>query len=223
MSGNVFEFPGYITHGAAGADVKKPPESTNDPRHLSHDDFLLLLKAMSSAGKNGPIPESAKEHGAYIDDLFRYYGVINRPVDTAAEPVHNPLMNDITREEFNAKLETIEVKMDARIESVSAKIDGFLSAQSERDKRLEAALSQIDANQTETKNSLSSMKTAMLVTAVSTVLAIVFGIASFNTALTSNMMAAFQVGLSKSEQPSAKVQVPATQSESQTSHPTSNK
>ncbi|WP_339503433.1 hypothetical protein [Pseudomonas silesiensis] len=44
------------------------------------------------------------------------------------------------------------------------------------------------------------MKIAMVVTAVSTVLAIVFGIASFNTMLTANMMAAFQVGLSKSEQ-----------------------
>lgn len=44
------------------------------------------------------------------------------------------VMNDITREEFNAKLETIEVKMDARVESVSAKIDAFLSAQAERDK-----------------------------------------------------------------------------------------
>lgn len=43
-------------------------------------------------------------------------------------------MNEITREEFNAKLETIEVKMDARVESVSAKIDAFLSAQAERDK-----------------------------------------------------------------------------------------
>lgn len=110
-------------------------------------------------------------------------------------------MNDITREEFNAKLETIEVKMDARVESVSAKIDGFLSAQSERDKRLDAALAQISANHAETKSSLSSMKVTMIVTAVSTVLAIVFGISSFNTALTSNMMAAFQVGLSKSEQP----------------------
>ncbi|WP_241485551.1 hypothetical protein [Pseudomonas lundensis] len=43
-------------------------------------------------------------------------------------------MNDITREEFNARMETIEVKMDARVESVSSKIDGFLAAQAERDK-----------------------------------------------------------------------------------------
>jgi hypothetical protein len=43
-------------------------------------------------------------------------------------------MNEITREEFNAKIETIEAKMDARVESVSSKIEGFLSAQAERDK-----------------------------------------------------------------------------------------
>ena len=123
-------------------------------------------------------------------------------IDDSRSPIGDTQgMNDITREEFNAKLETIEVKMDARVESVSAKIDGFLSAQAERDKRLDAALAQISANHAETKSSLSSMKLTMIVTAVSTVLAIVFGIASFNTALTSNMMAAFQVGLSKSEQP----------------------
>jgi hypothetical protein len=46
-------------------------------------------------------------------------------------------MTEITREEFNARMETIEVKMDARVEAVSAKIDGFLAAQSERDKRYE--------------------------------------------------------------------------------------
>ncbi|MCF7545296.1 hypothetical protein [Pseudomonas petrae] len=48
-----------------------------------------------------------------------------------------PVMNEITREEFNAKIETLEVKMDARVESVSSKIDGFLAAQTERDKRYE--------------------------------------------------------------------------------------
>ena len=128
-------------------------------------------------------------------------------------------MNEISREEFNAKLETIEVKMDARVESVSAKIDGFLFAQAERDKRLDATLSQISANHAETQSSLGSMKTAMVVTAVSTVLAIVFGIASFNTALTANMMAAFQVGLSKSEQSQVTNPAPTVTPENPTSQP----
>lgn len=70
------------------------------------------------------------------------------PGDTKPNKVHTPPMNDITREEFNARLEAIEARMDARIESVSSKIDSFLAtqsavqierdkAQAERDRRLE--------------------------------------------------------------------------------------
>ncbi|WP_246226552.1 hypothetical protein [Pseudomonas atagonensis] len=43
-------------------------------------------------------------------------------------------MNAISREEFNARIETIETRMDARVEAVSARIDHFLSVQAERDK-----------------------------------------------------------------------------------------
>ncbi|MDP9539328.1 MULTISPECIES: hypothetical protein [Pseudomonas] len=53
---------------------------------------------------------------------------------------HTQDMNDITREEFNARLETIEVKMDARVEAISSKIDGFLAAQAERDRRLDESI-----------------------------------------------------------------------------------
>lgn len=52
-------------------------------------------------------------------------------------------MNDITREEFNARLETIEVKMDARVEAISSKIDGFLAAQIERDKRMDESITSV--------------------------------------------------------------------------------
>lgn len=124
---------------------------------------------------------------------------ISEGFTTTELPVYTPAMNEITREEFNAKLETIEVKMDARVEAVSSKIDGFLTAQAERDKRLDAALAQISRDHGETKSGISSMKTTLIVTAVSTVLAIVLGIAGFNTALTSNMLSAFQLG--KTDQP----------------------
>lgn len=53
------------------------------------------------------------------------------------------LMNDITRKEFNARLETIEVKMDARVEAISSKIDGFLAAQVERDKRMDESIASV--------------------------------------------------------------------------------
>ncbi|WP_321144559.1 hypothetical protein [Pseudomonas extremaustralis] len=126
--------------------------------------------------------------------------------DSLVTRAHTTRMSDISREEFNAKLETIEVKMDARVESVSAKIDGFLAAQAERDKRLDAALSQISKDNSETKSSIGSMKTTLIVTAISTVIAIVLGVAGFNTALTSNMLSAFQAG--KSDQSPATVAPP---------------
>ncbi|MCF1487551.1 hypothetical protein LZ838_09270 [Pseudomonas sp. AA27] len=49
-------------------------------------------------------------------------------------------MSEITREEFNAKLETIETKMDARAEAISSKIDSFLTLQAERDQRFNERL-----------------------------------------------------------------------------------
>lgn len=132
----------------------------------------------------------------------------NSDPDRGIRKTYSDAMNEITREEFNAKLETIEVKMDARVETVSSKIDTFLAAQAERDKRLDAALSQISKDHSETKTSISSMKTTLIVAAVSTVIAIVLGVAGFNTALTSNMMSAFQLG--KSEQQSNSGSVTST-------------
>lgn len=120
--------------------------------------------------------------------------------DSVVTRAHTAPMSEISREELNAKLETIEVKMDARVESVSSKIDGFLGAQFERDKRLDAALAQIAKDHSETRAGISSMRTTLIITAVSTVIAIVLGVAAFNSALTANMMSAFQLG--KSEQPS---------------------
>lgn len=63
-----------------------------------------------------------------------------KPVDGERDLHHAKAMNDITREELNAKLETIEARMDARVESVSSKIDAFLAVQAERDQRFSERL-----------------------------------------------------------------------------------
>ncbi|MFK3815121.1 hypothetical protein ACI2KG_00675 [Pseudomonas sp. NPDC089407] len=81
-------------------------------------------------------------------------------------------MNDITREELNAKLEAIEVKMDARVQAVSAKIDSFLSAQVERDKawekisearfdRIEKDVSSIKAESKKVAEDINGLKVTM--------------------------------------------------------------
>ncbi|WP_259697526.1 hypothetical protein [Pseudomonas fluorescens] len=55
--------------------------------------------------------------------------------DLSSKSRNNQAMNAISREEFNARIETIETRMDARFEGVSAKIDAYLLTQAERDKR----------------------------------------------------------------------------------------
>ena len=63
--------------------------------------------------------------------------------DMAGQTDSTESMNYITRDEFSARIEVIETRIDARIESMSAKIDGFLTQQAERDKvRLEQEQSQ---------------------------------------------------------------------------------
>ncbi|MBC3209356.1 hypothetical protein HU755_21365 [Pseudomonas sp. SWRI111] len=46
-------------------------------------------------------------------------------------------MGAISREEFDAKIETIETRMDGRVAEMRADIRGFLAAQAERDKTQE--------------------------------------------------------------------------------------
>ncbi|WP_070251979.1 hypothetical protein [Duganella phyllosphaerae] len=114
-------------------------------------------------------------------------------------------MSNLTREEFDAKLETIEVKMDGRVASIQASVDNYLKLQTESAKRLEDRLirmeSDVSDGRKETKAEgdkasadMKSLKTAIIVTAVSTVAAILFGVLSFNTMLTSNMLASFESG-----------------------------
>ncbi|WP_277761529.1 hypothetical protein [Pseudomonas sp. A34-9] len=58
-------------------------------------------------------------------------------------------MSTISREEFDARIETIETRMDARMEGVSMRIDAFLAAQAERDKANGRIQSEIDRTQAE--------------------------------------------------------------------------
>lgn len=88
-------------------------------------------------------------------------------------------MAEITREEFNAKLETIEVKMDARVESVSAKIDTFLAVQAERDKRLDESLSNIRGDISRLGNLKLSIWGAMFTGLAITLTVIGLGITSY--------------------------------------------
>ncbi|MES2129835.1 MAG: hypothetical protein V4463_21385 [Pseudomonadota bacterium] len=78
-------------------------------------------------------------------------------------------MNAPTREESDAKLATADARIDARVRTIEKSNEAILAA-------------------------IANLKNTMFVTAVSTVLAIVFGIATFNATVLSNMLASFESG-----------------------------
>lgn len=59
---------------------------------------------------------------------------------------HNQDMNDITRQEIDAKLSATEARIDARVTSIEGKIDAFLAAQAERDKAAEYRVQRIESD-----------------------------------------------------------------------------
>lgn len=135
-----------------------------------------------------------------------------RPSDAQPKLNDTERMTDITRPELDAKLEAVEARMDARVSAIGGKIDAFLAAQVERDKTTSLHFGHIERDISELKTSVGSMKTTIIVTAVSTVLAIVIGIAGFNAMLTSNMITSFQLGKSEtSTQASPQSAAPALQ------------
>ncbi len=70
-------------------------------------------------------------------------------------------MSSISREEFDARIETIEARMDARMEGVSMRIDAFLAAQAERDKASARIHAEMDKAQSERDKRFEMMSSAI--------------------------------------------------------------
>lgn len=85
-------------------------------------------------------------------------------------------MNAPSREEIDAKLETIEARMDGRVASIDVKLDALSVQMNQRLSNVEEAI--------------RGLKTTMIVTAI----AVVLGIATLNATMLSNMVAAFESG-----------------------------
>lgn len=103
-----------------------------------------------------------------------------------ARPHTDNMSTSMNTELLDAKLQVIETRMDARIQRIEDKMDAF-----------------VEANK-ETQASVKGLKLTLIVTAISTVLAIVLGVAAFNSTVLSNMVAAFESGKNTS---AAQVQV----------------
>ncbi len=100
----------------------------------------------------------------------------NEELTPLNQEVYNKNMEYPTRQEIDAKLETIEVKMDSRMT------------------RIEDALRGISQSQAEVLSSNKATRTTIVVTGISTVLAVVLGVGAFNATVLSNMVSSFESG-----------------------------
>jgi hypothetical protein len=104
---------------------------------------------------------------------FSDYKAAGNPIDKAVASPHNEGMSTpVTTDLLDAKLETIEAKMDARVQRIEDRCD------------------QIDRDMQDIKSEMKSMKWWMIGTGLSVVL----GIAAFNATVLSNMVASFESG-----------------------------
>ena len=92
----------------------------------------------------------------------------------------NEDMNTVSKDLLNARLETIEVRMDARMARIEELIGDTRKG--------------IELMRQESRADNKSTRTTMIVTGISSVLAIVLGVGAFNATVLSNMVASFESG-----------------------------
>lgn len=115
-------------------------------------------------------------------------GLIHIGGDFAEKMIENVRMDERpTHREINAKLETIEARMDGRL----ARIEDAVKRIAEDNQKAAASFT---ASSAATQEKVSSLKTTIVVTGIGAVLTIVLGIAAFNATLLSNMTSSFDSG-----------------------------
>ena len=176
------------------AEDTTPPEST--PGKNVDVEFGLAFRFAEDAKK---MAMSAEKMAA--DSLTITSSTADRIKELSALMTGAQSMNAVTRDEVNAKLEAVEARMDARVASIESKLDGNLARMAAHDElwaskflAVEKMQEEAKTAQKDTQSQLGSLKTTIIVTAVSAVLAIVLGVAAFNATVLSNMVASFESG-----------------------------
>lgn len=102
------------------------------------------------------------------------------------------------RDFVDAKFEAVESRMDGRVARIEAALSASTSLVDERSRHADARMERMETAllelRSETRSAISGLKTTIIVTAISAVFAIVFGVAAFNATVLSNMVASFESG-----------------------------
>ncbi len=138
---------------------------------------------------------------------------INRFLSDSADDVTvaratTPIMNAPTREEFEARIEAVEARMDTRVVQMTGELHGFVTEQrardierdkrfEERDKRIELLVTNAEQSADVARSLKSSMwaaSAAIILAVIGTVVASYFANQQSNLAIVQSVIAAFQQG-----------------------------
>jgi len=115
-------------------------------------------------------------------------------------------MADMTREEVDAKIVANEARSDAQVAAILGKIDALIA-------RMDAFEQEMRETTRGIIDQMNSLKKTIIITGITSVLAIIFGVASFNATLLNNMNAMYDSGMasgvwrSKMEQETAETRL----------------
>lgn len=96
-------------------------------------------------------------------------------------------MADMTREEVDAKIVANEARSDAQVAAILGKIDALIARMDAFEREMRETTRGIIAQ-------MNSLKKTVIVTGITSVLALTFGVASFNATLLNNMSAMYDSG-----------------------------
>ncbi|CAB4133050.1 hypothetical protein UFOVP140_24 [uncultured Caudovirales phage] len=119
------------------------------------------------------------------------------PIDTKLIENDNQPMNTPSREEFNAKIEAVEARMDTRVSSIEGKIDGLMTRMEERDKRFDERTLSIQSDITTMKRDMVENSRSLKYWLIGTGIATVIGLFGANITMVQTMFGAFESGKSQ--------------------------
>jgi CII-binding regulator of phage lambda lysogenization HflD len=103
-----------------------------------------------------------------------------------------------------AQVAILEARMDGRMSSMETTFANFVQLMDERHRASEARMDRMEAMLAEIRADIRSLRTTIVVTAITSVLAAVLGISAVNASLYSNMRATFEMG---KEEAAARAQI----------------
>lgn len=190
------------THGTDKESIPADEQVRQLGKMLS--DFSASLRHTALMSEQPPTPDLDPKLQAIEARMDERLARMEREGERRREQMEREMQ--LRQQLVDQQVSAMSQHLSASSDRMDERMNGFLAAQVERDKRVDAELARAHENTERIITSISSMKTTVIVTALSAVIAIVGGVAAFNATLTSNMLSAYQTG--KGDRPAA--EAPAT-------------